>query len=244
MIDLGLMPEAQAQAWGTLVELHLLVPGNWTIVGGQMVYAHCMGRGFASARPTTDADTVLDVRARGEILCEFTGALRALGFAPERNNMAGHQSHWQHDGVRVDVMIPTGLGPRAAMRRGATGATALQTPGAQKALNRTGVVEVTGEGLSGGTVPLPSLLGALVAKSRAFHVDRRPGRERHLEDILALAQIARPRDALADADSAERRTLTAGMRAAGSLARTRGDEAALDSLEAVAMMARVDVAVR
>ena len=83
MIDLGLMPAAQAQAWGTLVELHQMVPGNWTIVGGQMVYAHCMDRGYTGARPTTDADTVLDVRARGEILYEFSGALRDLGFAPE-----------------------------------------------------------------------------------------------------------------------------------------------------------------
>ena len=58
MIDLGLMPDAQAQAWGTLVELHQIVPDHWTIVGGQMVYAHCMDRGFTGARPTMDADTV------------------------------------------------------------------------------------------------------------------------------------------------------------------------------------------
>lgn len=29
MINLGLMPAAQAQAWGVLVELHQMVPGNW-----------------------------------------------------------------------------------------------------------------------------------------------------------------------------------------------------------------------
>lgn len=113
MIDLGSMPLAQSQAWNTLVTLYELIPGNWTIVGGQMVYAHCMARGFEGARPTTDADTVLDVRARGKILYEFSAALRDLGFTPESDNPAGHQSHWQRDGVRVDVMIPTGLGARA-----------------------------------------------------------------------------------------------------------------------------------
>lgn len=244
MIDLGLMPDAQAQAWGTLVALYQIVPGNWTVVGGQMVYAHCMDRGYTGARPTTDADTVLDVRARGTILYEFSAALGGLGFTPERNNVSGHQSHWQRDGVRVDVMIPTGLGLRAVTRPGVTGATALQTPGAQKALNRTGTVEVTWDGFSGGTVPLPSMLGALVAKSRAFQVDRQPGRDRHLEDLLVLAQLARPKDALRDADRAERRTLMAGLRNAASFARSRSDDAALDSLEAVAMMAQVDVVVR
>ncbi len=244
MIDLGLMPDAQAQAWGTLVELHQIVPDHWTIVGGQMVYAHCMDRGFTGARPTMDADTVLDVRARAKILYEFSRALKDLGFTPERNNVAGHQSHWQRDGVRVDVMIPAGLGQRASMRPGVMGATALQTPGAQKALNRTETVEVTGEGFSGGTVPLPSMLGALVAKSRAFQVDRQPGRDRHLEDLLALAQFTRPKDVLREADLAERRTLATGLRDAASFARSRSDDAALDALEAVATMARLDVALR
>lgn len=244
MIDLGLMPDAQAQAWGVLVDLYEIIPGNWTIVGGQMVYAHCMDRGFIGARPTTDADAVLDVRARGKILHEFTAALKDMGFVPERDNTAGHQSHWERSGVRVDVMIPTGLGGRASIRPGVTGATALQTPGAQKALNRTGSVDVAWPGFAGGAVPLPSMLGALVAKSRAFQVDRQQGRDRHLEDLLVLAQIARPRDALSDADRAERRTLAAGVRDAASLARRRTDDTALDALEALTMMAGITAAVR
>jgi hypothetical protein len=121
VIDLGMMPSAQADAWATLVEMYRRIEGGWTVVGGQMVYAHCMDRGYTEVRPTTDADTILDVRARGTILLDFTTELERLGFAPESNNMAGHQSHWERGTVRVDVMIPTGLGKRASSRKGSKG---------------------------------------------------------------------------------------------------------------------------
>lgn len=125
------MPDAQARAWGTLVELHQLVPDHWTIVGRQMGYAHCMDRGVMRARPTMDADTGLDVRARAKILYVFSRALKDLGFTPERNKVACHESHWQRDGERVDVMIPTG------------------------------------QGFSGGTAPLPSMLARCSGPSAA-----------------------------------------------------------------------------
>ena len=240
VIGLGVMPGPQAEAWGTLVDIYQAIPANWTVVGGQMVYAHCMARGYSGARPTTDADAVLDVRARGTILLEFTTVLRELGFEPERNNSAGHQSHWQRDEVRVDIMIPTGLGLRASERIGVTGSTALETPGAQKAINRTGAVDVIWDGATGGSIPLPSMLGALVAKSRAFQVDRKPGRERHLDDLVALSSIARPRDALHESDKRERRTLETGLELAARRAESRLDDGALDALTAVSMMAGFD----
>lgn len=234
-----MMPRAQAAGWETLVELHKRVGADWTIVGGQMVYAHCMRRGYRGARPTTDADAVLDVRARGDILHDFTAVLSELGFLPETNNIAGHQSHWQRGDVRVDVMIPTELGPRASGRKGVTGGTALETPGAQKAINRTALVEVEWAGFPGGIVPLPSMLGAMVAKSRAFQVDQAEGRERHLEDLLALASIAVPADRLSDADTKELKTLASGLANAALLAKDRHDDSSLDALAAVKMMARL-----
>jgi hypothetical protein len=126
------MPRAQTEAWATLVDLRRRIESAWTVVGGQMVYAHCVDRGYTQLRPTTDADTILDVRARGSILLDFTTELSRLGFAPESNNLAGHQTHWQRDGVRVDVMIPTGLGERASGRKGIAGRTALETPAHRK----------------------------------------------------------------------------------------------------------------
>lgn len=239
MINLGVMPPAQAKGWETLVELHRKIGTGWTIVGGQMVYAHCVSRGYDGIRPTTDADTVLDVRARGRILYEFTTVLKELGFSPEANNVAGHQSHWRFDEVRVDVMIPTSLGSRASQRTGVSGGTALETPGAQKAINRSRLVEVRWEGTDGGKVPLPSMLGALVAKSRAFQIDRLPGRERHLEDLLALTTVALPSDRLNDADSKERKILASGLANVAAFARERNDEVGLDAIAAVKMMARL-----
>ena len=237
MIDLGMMPSAQAEAWATLVELYRRIGGGWTVVGGQMVYAHCMDRGYAKVRPTTDADAILDVRARSTILLDFTAALASLGFTPESNNMAGHQSHWERGTARVDVMIPTGLGKRASSRKGSKGGTALETPGAQKALDRSQPVNVMWAGSTGGLVPLPSLLGALVAKARAYEVDRKAGRERHLEDFVALASIARPKDKLSDGDKRELTTLSSGIGNARNLVKSRGDDGALDALDALVMMA-------
>ena len=231
------MPIAQVQAWEALVELYRRIEGGWTVVGGQMVYAHCMDRGYADVRPTTDADTILDVRARGTILLDFTTELEKLGFTPEPNNVAGHQSHWERGAVRVDVMIPTGLGRRASSRKGSKGGTALETPGAQKALNRTMPVEFSWEGSTGGVVPLPSLLGALVAKARAFEVDRQEGRERHLDDFLALASIARPRDLLGDADTNELSTLGSGIGNTRNRLKSRGDHAGIDVLDGLMVMA-------
>lgn len=190
-----MMPSAQAEAWETLVELYRRIEGSWTVVGGQVVYAHCMDRGYTEVRPTMDADAILD------------------------------------------VMIPTGLGERALGRKGSKGGTALETPGAQKALNRTRPIEFTWDGLAGGLAPLPSMLGALVAKARAYEVDRKSGRERHLEDFLALASITRPRDLLRDADKCELKTLSSGIGNARNLVRSRGDDAGMDALDALVIMA-------
>jgi hypothetical protein len=86
-------------------------------------------------------------------------------------------------------------------------------------------------------VPLPSLLGALVAKARAYEVDRRPGRERHLEDFVVLAAVARPSDRLSGADKHELKTLISGIGNAHNFMKSRRDNVALDSLDALVMMA-------
>jgi hypothetical protein len=98
---------------------------------------------------------------------------------------------------------------------------------------------VTWDGSHGGPVPLQSILGALVAKPRAYQVERRPERVRHLEDFIAFAAVVRPRDTLHDADSQELRTLASGIGAARQYATARTNAAASEALDAVAIMARL-----
>lgn len=111
----------QAAAWHALFGLHERLPTGWALVGGQMVQSLCWERGALPNRPTHDADTALDVRARPRMLLEFTTALRELGFVADGESFEGHQHRWVRGGAQIDVLIPRFLGERAAGRRGATG---------------------------------------------------------------------------------------------------------------------------
>jgi hypothetical protein len=62
------MSVAQERAWRALFELSARLGRSWCLVGGQMVHLYCAERGFTPNRPTEDADTVLDVQARPDIL--------------------------------------------------------------------------------------------------------------------------------------------------------------------------------
>jgi len=122
----------QVAAWHALFDLHDRLPTGWALVGGQMVQSLCWERGALPNRPTHDADTALDVRARPRMLLEFTTALRELGFVADGESFEGHQHRWVRGGAQIDVLIPRFLGERAAGRRGATGGTTIAAPGAQR----------------------------------------------------------------------------------------------------------------
>lgn len=192
VIVLPAMTDPQEQAWLTLLDLYEQIPSDWTIVGGQMVLIWCAERGATMPRPTDDADAVLDVRTNTEILLQFTSALSARGYDPVTGS-SGVQHRWKNGDAVVDVLIPRHLGPKSANRRGAGGGRTIETPGAQKVLNRSEAVRVQ-IGERQGTVPRPSLLGAIVGKSAAYTVQLDRNRDRHLGDLTLLASMLRPSD--------------------------------------------------
>jgi len=149
---------------------------------------------------------VLDVRAEPDALRSFTTALVELGFVAIGESWEGHQHRWQRGEAQIDVLIPRHLGERAAGRRGASGGTTIETPGAQQALDRTQTVEVVLDGRSG-SVRRPSLLGALVAKAAAHSVVLDRARSRHLIDFAVLATLIRPSDAVHEAGRRDREYL-------------------------------------
>lgn len=73
------MLAGQQSAWRALLEIYDRLSGGWYLVGGQLVHLHCWERGYAPNRPTNDVDAALDVRARPEIILEFTRALTEIG---------------------------------------------------------------------------------------------------------------------------------------------------------------------
>ncbi|MGW6132466.1 hypothetical protein ACWFNE_20765 [Cellulomonas sp. NPDC055163] len=228
------MSGSQVSSWHALLDLHEAHPTGWTLVGGQMVHLHCAERGAAPQRPTDDVDTLLDVRAEPHVLLAVTSILHNRGFRPAGETWTGHQHRWERDGAVVDILIPRHLGERAANRRGVTGGTTIETPGAQQALDRT---EARGVSVAGreGAVRRPNLLGALVAKAAANTVALDPRRGRHLSDFAVLATLLRPDDALASAGPRDRHYLD-GMLAAMAedrrpWARVDGAEEGLDRLK-------------
>lgn len=201
------MAGPQQTAWHALMDVQVLHPTGWTLVGGQMVHLHCAERGASPSRPTDDVDAVLDVRAEPHVLHGFTTALTELGFEPAGETWTGHQHRWERGDATVDILIPRHLGEVAANRKGAGGGTAIETPGAQQALDRTEDVEVTVAGRAG-TVRRPNLLGALVGKAAAHTVSLDRGRDRHVTDFAVLATLIRRSDAVGTATKRDRQYLT------------------------------------
>ena len=224
----------QAAAWHALFDLHDRLPTGWALVGGQMVQSLCWERGALPNRPTHDADTALDVRARPRMLLEFTTALRELGFVADGESFEGHQHRWVLGGAQIDVLIPRFLGERAAGRRGATGGTTIAAPGAQGALWRAVPVEFVVNGRTG-IVPRPTLQGALLSKAAAVEIVGADP-DRHLSDIATLAALVTRRDAVgADLTKTERRRVlsaVARIRRDPSVLRAAGvDEVTLERLQ-------------
>ncbi|HLR94450.1 MAG TPA: hypothetical protein VK053_07995 [Jiangellaceae bacterium] len=228
------MAPAQEEGWLALLELHERKPTGWTLVGGQMVHLHCAERGTVPARPTDDADTVLDVRAEPKVLYEFTKVLTAMGFDADGVTADGHQHRWKRGSASIDILIPASLGPRATARRGYRGGTTVSAPGAQQALDRTEDTPVTVAGITG-TVRRPNLLGALVSKAAAHSVPQDPGKERHLLDFALLTTLIAPADMVGQAGERDRKRLRAAIDALrGSprtMAKIEGSDIGLARLE-------------
>lgn len=205
-VQLPPMRPPQRDAWWTLMDLHELMPTGWALVGGQMVHLLCAERGVSPERATDDVDAAIDVRARPRALREFTASLQRLGLRPEGTTWRGHQHRWRKDEVVVDVLIPRWLAPQSPARRTVTGATTIESPGLQQAVDRAADVGVTVMGRSG-MMRRPHLLGALVAKASAMEIAIDDGHRRHLHDFVTLSTLIRPDDDIAAATKLDRRPI-------------------------------------
>jgi len=232
MIVMPAMSAAQEASWNGLLDLHAAFPDGWTLVGGQMVHLHCAERDFEPRRPTPDVDTILDVVGRPTILMEFTTVLvKELGFESAGVSPDDVQHRFVRGAASIDVLVPGGVGERAASRKGITGSRTIEAPGGKQAIHRSHPVEVR-IGDRVGTVRRPSLAGALISKAYAHTVSADTGKGRHRSDFATLAAMVGRRDFLdEDMSKNERRRLRAMMTAvlADPLA-TEGSREALDGL--------------
>lgn len=192
-VVLPAMVPAQEAGWLALLEIGERMPEGWSLVGGQMVHLHCVERGQFPPRPTTDLDTVLDVRSHPTVLRDFTEVLDSIGFTSAGESPQGHQHRWTRGDAQIDILIPRHLGQRAEKRTGVTGGTTIPAPGSQQALDRTERIEVEVTGTTG-WVRRPNLIGALVGKAATTQIIIDSAAERHLTDFATLAALLRIAD--------------------------------------------------
>jgi hypothetical protein len=238
MIVLPAMSHAQAASWHGVMDLFERLDHGWTLVGGQLVHLHCAERGYAPPRPTDDIDTVIDVRADNQMLRRFTATLVDLGFAAGGTSPEGVQHRWVRDAAVIDVLLPDGVGERAASRTGVTGGLTIPTPGGTQALRRSETVAITVDGRTG-SVRRPDIVGALVMKAAAHTAPGDPTKGRHRRDFATLAALVAARDfrdvALNRTDRKLLRDMLAAVRADRQTMLVLGNAAqSLDRLERAA----------
>lgn len=191
------LPPLQLEAWQTASELCKRFPHGWTIVGGQMVQFHGWRLERDPERSTDDLDAGIDARAHPTSFTELTGHLEQMGFRVGLNPH-GKDHRWSRpsalqadEDVIVDVLLPTNLGPRA--RKSSVGGPGLESRGVQWAIDMTEIHEIWMNDKTC-VVPVPHLVGSMLAKASALlnKLDRR--KDRHLDDLGFLCQIATPKE--------------------------------------------------
>lgn len=238
-VEMPVMNEAQTQAWHAVMDLYERISSDWTLIGGQLVHLHCAERGASPNRPTNDVDAVVDIRAHLRMLMAFTGALKDLGFAPDISG-DGIQHRWRRDQAQVDVLIPEGVGVRAAATVGAGGAPTIPAPGTTQALRRSEPVAILVDGRTG-TVLRPNLVGALVGKAAArTEIASDRASTRHCSDFVVLCGLISARDfretELGKKDRARLRRMLTYCRKDDSAMSVENAAEALDRLERAAKL--------
>lgn len=187
----GRTPQPQREAWLLAGRLRERVPQGWTIIGGQMVQFHGWRAGITPTRTTTDLDAGIAARTNPSAFHELSAAVQELGLQPTLHP-TGIEHRWYREldnggTVQVDLLLPSGLGERS--QPSANGRPGVQSRGVQWATEMSRPWHLTIDGQYW-EVPVPSLLGAVVAKSSALlnPSDRNP--DRHLSDLAFLAGVA------------------------------------------------------
>lgn len=186
-LTLSDMPEHQQTMWLTLMDFEESDPPPWVLVGGQMTALHLAEHGHTAHRPTNDGDMVVGVWTRRDALRSTTIYLTSNGFT-EHTTTDGYGYRFIRGKTAIDVMIPEGLNRQKRYPTTGSGRPGLRADGGNQALTRAERLPIRINAQMG-YVHRPALLGAIVAKARAWVVDRRDP-ERHAQDLIVLAEVA------------------------------------------------------
>jgi len=176
--------DAEAQLWRAAAEVaRLFADWPWVLVGGLMVAILEREHRVAVSRATVDVDALIDVRAVTRATREAALRLERAGFVAEQT-ADGLAYRFVRGPDIVDVLAPDHLGRRTDIVTAPPGKT-IAAIGGRQALDRRRlvVVDVAGESFS---IPVPSLLGAIIIKARVCASSALPKHRRDLARLLAL----------------------------------------------------------
>jgi hypothetical protein len=206
VIELVPRDDAERALWSASLDLAELLAGlPWTLVGAQMVLLHAYEEGEVPGRTTGDLDLLFDVRAYVGATFQATKRLLSAGYTETRPNPDGIAHRFTKGVIVVDVLAPESLG-RLTSRATIEGGRTVQVPGGTQALERTETVDVR-LGDRVGSLPRPSLLGAILLKARAMGAAPDEAAKHRGDLAFLLGLIADPRALADDLRNTERRWL-------------------------------------
>lgn len=172
--------------WLALVELQEDLPGDWTLIGAQMVALHGLEVGMQPPHATADADLVVNARVVGVEVANFARALEKAGYRLDGISADGIGHRFSDGRVSLDLLAPDGIDSARIDLTTIKPARTISVPGSTQALSRSELVSVIVKGREG-RIPRPSLLGAILVKARAVDVDDLP--ESQLQDLAFLLSL-------------------------------------------------------
>lgn len=200
------LDELGLSLWEIMIQLAQELPGQWTLIGGQMVLLHALENGVQPTRVSTDLDALVHFRAVAGALPKFVATLEKMGFKEDGISPDGLGHRYRRGDLSVDVLAPEGLGENADLRtRPPAPVRTLQVPGGTQALQRTELVPVKAGPLAG-LIPRPSLLGAIVGKAVAVEVDDLPDAQR-ADLVLLLSLVEDPFELIDEMIAKDRKRL-------------------------------------
>lgn len=190
-VEIRYRGESELALWRATAELATaLPPDSWTLVGAQMVFLLAYEHDLPIGRTSGDVDLLMDVRALTGATQEASRVLQRLGYELDPPSPDGRAHRFRRVGAVVDVLAPDGVGRRASMTTVPPGRT-IGVAGGSQALARSRLVHVLLEGRQV-DIPCPSVLGAILIKTRAVDVADDPNK--HVRDLaLLLAAVEDPR---------------------------------------------------
>lgn len=181
---------SSAHPWSTIYTLSKSCDSSlWLLTGGLMVQLHAIMNGI-TARPTLDADLLIDVISNKDNVRKVYNTLNNLGFALQ-TGLTGYATRLRnHNNDVVDVLIADHTPKKLFGFLNIFNIPLLSMPGGAQAIERSMLVKLIDRHENNeAMLRIPDLLGALILKSAAYNADNMGDREKHLYDAALIASL-------------------------------------------------------